>query len=862
MTNENIKQNLTERFTAPPQDFYKRRIVFWFDPEKEFEDIIDELVPDGVRLLKLTGSNNFTAKKLLEHDDTESDYLVYDPTEHGRVQDNWLHDIELYSESFSADRISMFMQDLGIADEHSFRRAIKGYAKFFASQDRVSRLKALGTKYTSVGQLNCDIIAVLLGVKDNSSRGIIKSLMTASMRCDDTDVLENLTKFGNTDAFRQMLINSVGFACEEVDLNELTAHVLISAAAAELGGEMVSGLDKYVSDTGSKCDNCYSLISDWQHSPDCDTLYDIITQVSERLQLNEKFKPLEYETLRRANCLPCFDELLLEKMFSGLINDSIRTDELISVCESRKLCGWIEKYRDIYDGISYAAQMIECLRESMAQLHISQYSELWSMYTEKLCSIDTYYRKFCLAFERSVKHPVDYLDDHFKTAAERVENIYKNEYLCKLGSKWSELIADDVSSDMRLVGIEQQSEFYKRKVQPIVSGGSRAYVIISDAFRFEVAKELEKRLTAETNGTAKLSAVQSVFPSATKYGMAALLPHSSLEMTDDLKITCDGMSTSGTANRDKLLKTLNGKNAAVKYTDLMAMKKEDRRALVGGADVVYIYHNSIDAMGEEAATENQVFEACETAMEEIKSAVKMICGTLSGSNILITADHGFLYSRSPLEESEKLDKQHISGDIKELDRRYAITASGSHAEHMLDVSLGSYNTDNKGFAPFESIRIKMQGGGLNYVHGGMSLQEIVVPVIEFKNYRADSKNFVDTKKVQLQLLADSNRRITTSSVPIRFYQVEPVEGKTVAASFEVYFTDKNGKIISDVHAITADKISQNTADRVYRVTFAMKGEQFSDSEVYYLNIADKDSKEVLTKADYKINIAFADDFDF
>ena len=65
-----------------------------------------------------------------------------------------------------------------------------------------------------------------------------------------------------------------------------------------------------------------------------------------------------------------------------------------------------------------------------------------------------------------------------------------------------------------------------------------------------------------------------------------------------------------------------------------------------------------------------------------------------------------------------------------------------------------------------------------------------------------------------------------------------------------------------MHTITADKVSQNAQDRVFKVNFAMKGEQFSDSEVYYLNIADKDSKEVISKQDYKINIAFADDFDF
>lgn len=862
MTNENIKDNLTERFNAPLKEFYKRRIIFWFDPDKEFEDIINELVPDGIKLLKLTGVNNYAAKKLLEHDDTESSYLVYDPTEHTSVKENWLHDIELYSESFSADRVSMFMQDLGIPDEHSFRKAVKGYAKFFASQERVAKLKALGTKYNNPGQLHCDVAAVLIGSKDNGIRDLIKALLIASHNADDSDALENISKFGNEDAFRQLLINSVGYtADEDIDLREFASHVLISAASAELGEDMVTGLDKYIAQPASKCDNCYSLIGDWMHSTDRDKLFDIAQEVSERLSLHQKFAGLKYGALQRVESLPCFDELLLEKLFSGFINESIRTDEIIAVCESRRLRGWRDKYADLYDGISYAAQLTEKWREYSADMHISQYSELWSLYTDEISSIDTYYRKFCLAFERAVKHPIDYLDDIFKTAADKLEGIYKNDYLSKLGSKWSDLIEEDVKSDMRLTGLPQQYDFYKQKVQPIVTGGSRAYVIISDAFRFEIAKELEKKLTAETNGTAKLSAMQSVFPSATKFGMAALLPHSSLELTDDIKVNCDGVSTAGTASRDKLLKGLNPKNAAVKYSDLMAMKKEDRRALVNGADVVYIYHNVIDALGEEAATENQVFEACETAVEEIKSTVKMICGTLSGSNIIITSDHGFMYSRSPLNESDKLGKDNISGEIKELDRRYAITSADGNGDHMLEVSLGAYNSKLKGFAPLESIRIKMQGGGMNYVHGGMSLQEITVPVIEFKNFRADSKNYVDTKKVQLQLLA-TNRRITTTMVPLKFYQVEPVEGKTVAAVFEVYFTDKNGKIISDVQTITADKTSQNAEDRVYKTNFAMKGEQYSDSETYYLNIVDKDSKGTVSKEDYKISIAFADEFEF
>lgn len=83
------------------------------------------------------------------------------------------------------------------------------------------------------------------------------------------------------------------------------------------------------------------------------------------------------------------------------------------------------------------------------------------------------------------------------------------------------------------------------------------------------------------------------------------------------------------------------------------MKQSQRRELVSGADVVYIYHNTIDAVGDKANTEHQVFEACADALEELKNLVRLIVNSMSGSKILITADHGFLYAHEPLTESEK-----------------------------------------------------------------------------------------------------------------------------------------------------------------------------------------------------------------
>ena len=73
----NVEQTLRDRFAAPLPDNYKRRIIFWQDPDGEFSDFVDGLCIDGVKILKLTGRNNFAAKLLLSHTDTQSSYLVF-----------------------------------------------------------------------------------------------------------------------------------------------------------------------------------------------------------------------------------------------------------------------------------------------------------------------------------------------------------------------------------------------------------------------------------------------------------------------------------------------------------------------------------------------------------------------------------------------------------------------------------------------------------------------------------------------------------------------------------------------------------------------------------------------------------------
>ncbi len=50
---------------------------------------------------------------------------VYSPLVYNRPDDNWLLDIELYSEEFRADLISIWMDEMGLASNPAMRKQVK-----------------------------------------------------------------------------------------------------------------------------------------------------------------------------------------------------------------------------------------------------------------------------------------------------------------------------------------------------------------------------------------------------------------------------------------------------------------------------------------------------------------------------------------------------------------------------------------------------------------------------------------------------------------------------------------------------------------------------------------------------------------
>lgn len=856
-----IPQTLQKRFKEPLRENYTRRIIFWKDPDREFENQLDELSLDDVKILKLTGTNNFAVKQLLSEDDLINNYLVYDPITYDNISENWLLDIELYSEVFRADLVSIRMQELGIPDQLSLRQAVKGYSKFFGSKERLNKLTAFHSDYASTPlQLDLDIMAILSSTENNSSQGILRAILSDDLQTKNNDTVQNIIKFGSPDALEKMIQRQTGYGDPIWDsLSGLMAHILFSALSVTMDPDVLTSLKQLISEKHKEY--CYAFINEWLHSGDKETIYEHLRQIEDHFHLPTVFNKADIERIWDSDCFPCIDECIISKLMTEISENVIRPDLILKTVEKRRTSCWYNRFSNFYDGLQQIALMQKFVQANASGYHIATHETLWKEYCSNLSVMDTYYRQFQKAYGKNLKEASTILDDLFNSTAEYVERLYKNNYLSALSSQWNKLTRDEFSQSARLSGIPHQEDFYMNNVQRIVNAGQRVYVIISDGLRYEIADELTQELIRDTKGTAKLSSVQSVFPSTTSFGMAALLPHNKLELQNNGDVYCDGMPTEKTEQRDKILKKAHPGNIAITSTSFLKKKQQERRETVSEAKCVYIYHNVIDAVGDKHITEDRVFEACDEAILEIKKLVKMIVNELSGTNIFITADHGFLYSYQPLENWEKTGKDKVTGKIINLGHRWVIAEQDSNAEYLQRIPLDYLNSSLIGYTPAENIRITTGSSGINYVHGGVALQECVVPVIEFKNKRPGSRNYEDMKKVELQLIS-TGRKISNSIFTLNFYQKEPVGGKTSPAEYEIYMADVAGKVISDRQKVIADRTSANNDERVFRVRFTLKSMTFSNTETYYLVITDKDSGSIISQTEFNIDITFVNDFDF
>lgn len=818
-----------------------RKLVFWYDDKAEFEEDMQGVRLENAKVYYLQRDNQFYTKYFLERVDTATNYLIYAPFPKPETADNHLEDTLLYSKRFFADRAALLLADLGI--DEKYRPLIEKHIKFWAEKKRAQRFYDLEIENYNETNILVGIMAALCFARTCSYEDVVRVVLTGGGLADNSFLAE-FERYDLLDAFWKLCEQHFGYTDVKPTLEKLIVAMFVTYTAKYIGAELPKPWKMFQS---YKSGNIIAFLDNLMNSVIYRETYDALSaHVAKSLNAGTVFAGYLPEDLVGCDTFLCIDQIIIKWMTDRLLNEDIGaklgTLTIPQVCEKRQKMHFGPQMEQSYSLLDSAYHLI-----TAAAYHCPDgFKAIVDKYRNTDCQIDSAYRRFYFAYDQLA----DTAD--FETLRELAENIYTNEFLAKLLPKWNAGLVDGDS----LTSIPAQVDFFSRHIK---NAKDRVVVIISDALRFEVGRELFQRMQdAPKCVSAKLEIQLGVLPSYTRLGMAALLPHKSLAMTDDYQVLVDDVLCDSLAGREKVLQSYVPGSVCVQFDDMKALKKMELREIITGKQVVYIYHNQIDARGDKLNTENEVFSACQEAIQEIIDLIHRIAVGANTIHFIVTADHGFIYKRDKVTESGKIGGVSDKGAF--VNRRFIVSSAPVVDNGIANMSMGTVlrNNDPKVVSfPVSSNVFKVAGGGQNYVHGGSSPQEMLVPVIDIRM----EKGHIETKNAEIALVS-MIQKITNKITILEFIQSEPVSDTVKATTYKMFFVSEDNERISNEVSLFADSRDPDALKRMFRMKFQFKDKRYDRDKQYFLVVYDDNTGLEVFRHPMLMDLAFADDFGF
>lgn len=838
MAELNLKQiidRLNAEFTGD-----NRKLVFWYDDKGEFAEDMDSVVLENAKIYRLEPDNQFYTKRFLEREDTTTNYLIYAPFPKPDVKDNHLEDTLLYSKRFFADRASLLSVDLGI--EEKYKPIIEKHIKFFANKERTQRFYDLEIENFNEENILVGMLASICRTRTCSFEEVIRVILTDG-ELQDNKFLAEIEKYDLLSAFWKLCEQHFGYTNPKPNLEKLLVMMYVTATERQLSGEVPQPWKTFVS---YKSGNIIAFLDNLSNSVLYRDRYDeLSSHVAAGLQVNTALSGYLPESLVDCDTFIAVDHIIVKWVMERLIAEDTGAKldryDIPAICDKRMKMHFGRKTEKTYQLLDSAFHLIEAGKYVAPE----GFKNIIERYRKQDMLIDQQYRKFYFCYDAMEETGA------FETLRSLVENIYTNEYLAKLLPKWNEGIQEEHA----MAEIPLQRTFYRRHVSSVKE---RTVVIISDALRYEVGQELLRRMQDDPKCTAKMDVQLSVLPSYTRLGMASLLPHDTLTMTDDFRVLTDGVLCDSLSGRQTVLQSHVPNSVCVQFDDIKNLKKNDLRDIFTGKQVVYIYHNQIDARGDKANTEDEVFVACEEAIQEIMALIGKINTNANTHHFVVTADHGFIYKRDKVTESDKIGG--VSGKSAFINRRFIVAQDPVVDEgvEFMPMSRVLGNNDTKIVSyPVSSNVFKVAGGGQNFVHGGSSPQEMLVPVLDIKMERGH----METRPAQITLVS-MVQKITNLITTMDFIQSDAVSDTIKPATYKLYFISEDNEKISNENIYVADKRDSDATKRIFRMRFTFKNKKYDKDKQYYLVAYDDTTGLESFRHPVIMDLAFADDFGF
>lgn len=815
----------------------RQKLVFYFDADGSFQEELKDIEAAGIEVITVN-QNYFDLKYKLEMEWHAKELFLYHPfpkPHDQEIKKYPLLDLLMANHELRLDDASEFMAEYHLAEYQL--PLVKRYIKQLKTKTNQKKLaRILDPTQFNETNLKRGLISISLdfhSVADKNSC-MAKFLTLAT----DDKAFAKTVKVLNELDLDQELLGWFNFL-SDTNCQELTKDTVIEQVRKLKYNLLTAYVDKPV-----KLDS-YSKLK-LQRSSDINRVQSFFQDWANHPMLKEQME-LVFENLAsdiQTNSLIAwygseqefgyYSESMLTNMISELykiaLENPVKTkDECIKWLRNNQLStDQKEQIKFIYHTTGMYA-----ILGGYKTYKFNKPEDFVSEYTAELHLVDYNYRKALTAFDK-VRDRLYEFEDLATNLFNQLNQKY-DRFLIELNVEWQQVL-NDQKFNFHNLNIDKQFDFYNKNLRDF---DYKIVVIISDALRYELGYELYNDLLTDSKNELTIEPCLASIPSYTNLGMSNLLPNAGMTVSkgeSDLEFKI-GDKTTVSSNREAILKTANSESTTIDFAKVMKFDHSTGRDYFKNNRIVYVYHDWIDAVGDKKRTEDQTFEAGSKAVEDIKRLIKKLYGW-NVYHMLVTSDHGFLFNYNDLKESSREALPKTKGYSRDHVRFViADEFEGKVDGYLMNLKdTTNINTDLKVAVPRAINRYRKQGNvGVQFVHGGASLQELLTPVIKFYKHKKEIHQLVTFKRI------DQTDKITSGSLKITLIQDQPVsnEYKSSEVIFGIY--SDSGELLTNEVELHLNSTSSNPKERLFEVILSLNS-QGSKASFGYLKAYEKKDK--------------------
>jgi hypothetical protein len=710
-----------------------KRLVVWYDPEQAYGAAAAELSLPKTTVACYDGSF-LKLRKEIDHllDDGQAPRLVvYVPMD--RTETN--------SALIELDCAGVIMQPRQQPPACNTRLSVVGRnaLKSILGEDQVAEIE----RQVESGKLSLEDLNSLAEQGIDISTGVLKLIFgtanpqevaLAFLHSDRYD--EEIGKREAEKELRHLL--QVSF---EIDLPateklskwrvRLGRQVMVTDLFAALKSQVPSSLSSVAAakSTGG-IDACVRLARTWRNSRDVrDSYVTVANRVEEELALHQLELPVK--PLKENETFLCVELTLLAHVESELLRAA--TPALLKLAEYRLSRFWADVIPAIQARWALICSAAEVLIEAdrvgkalkTAPTTVPALVKAYADDDDPWCLLDTHHRHM-----ESRKYNFEFAASNDHHGLEKLITKAEQRYT-EVGSELAKhFIMHFQKAKHPIKGLLRQRDVFEKQVKPHLGEGKVAYVWV-DALRFEMARELCRLLVDDFK--LEIQPAIGTMPTITEIGMAALLPkaqESAKVVTvggGKLALEIDGKVIKDRKDRVAFLKENSGVSVFdAKLDDLLPKPTKKVKDGIQNSQLILITSQEIDELGE-ADNMAQARLQIDGVLSHLRRGVRVLADH-GIATIVLVADHGHLFAD---EIGEDMKIEAPGGKVEDLHRRVWVGVGGTSEPSYLRTSLASLGVESEFdiATPWTFAVFKSKGGGRAYFHGGLSPQELIIPVV-------------------------------------------------------------------------------------------------------------------------------------